>query len=117
MPPETEAISWPVVFVDGLDVELYQSMDDISVSFEPWMARKQIGQVFDAEGQVLSLHALGGRVIVKTRAKPISDPAMLAAFLREHLEATVSSDVDLAAQTLPELIRLCITAGRVWHNL
>lgn len=115
MPPEAEAINWPVVFVDGLDVQLYRCMDDISVSFEPWMARKQIGRVFDADGQVLRLDVLGGRVIVRTDAKPISDPALLAASLREHLEATLSSSMDLAARALPELIRLCINAGRVWQ--
>jgi hypothetical protein len=56
------AIRWPVVFVDGLHVELYESSEDIALSFEPWMAEKPFGTVFDSIGRVLRLETKDDRV-------------------------------------------------------
>jgi hypothetical protein len=92
----------PILLVDGLDVSLYGSLEELEIGLEPLDVKDYDFLVCDAEGRLVQLEARSGRVMAWVAEEKPTHAAELEGALREFLKE-MGSPEDTACD-LPCLI-------------
>jgi hypothetical protein len=102
-----DALAFPIFVAEGLDIRIFQSIEDAERSLEPWWVEENLGKVYDAQGRLLRLQTGDKRVrILSWEAEP-AHAGELKALLREFLKATNNSERFAQHCDLPCLVEAC----------
>jgi hypothetical protein len=99
----------PFVFVEGLDVSFYPSLDDLTGFLEAQDVRAGVGEAFDAEGRMVNLAAASNSspvtAVIGEPASSLLRARLLAYVEAIGVESIGVSEVDLATLDLASLVR------------
>lgn len=87
----TESTGPIVIIEDGIDLEVYPTLEEARRSIESYDVVDGVYEAFDALGRPLRLEALGLRVVIDRADDSVPDPDGLALRIREitALDATL----------------------------
>lgn len=60
---------FPIIVIEGHDVSLYSSIEEVEKWLEPWWIKQNEGSIYDASGHRLTATVLADKVAGRTREK------------------------------------------------
>ena len=85
------ALAFPIIVAEGLDISFFQTVEDAERSLEPWWVEENLGKVYDAQGRLLRLQAGDRRVSILSWGIEPTHAEELKSLLREFLKVTNDS--------------------------
>lgn len=82
----------PIIVAEGLDIKIFQSIEDAERWLEPWWVEEGLGKAYDAQGRLIRLHAGDKRVTFQSWEEEPTHAKELKVLLLKFLKAANSSD-------------------------
>ena len=58
------SLAFPIFVAEGLDIRIFDSVEDAERSLEPWWVEEGLGKIYDAQGRSLGLKVSNKRVSI-----------------------------------------------------
>lgn len=101
------AVAFPIFVAEGLDIGIFETVEDAERSLEPWWVEEGLGRVYDAQGRLLVLKVKGKRVSIQSSELEPSHVEEMKSLLREYLKVRSAPEGNDQNCDLPCLVEVC----------